>query len=459
MTSADLDVIVAGAGVSGLVAARRLVSGGLTVAVVEARPQVGGRTMLTEAHGITIDRGGQFFGTGMRHLVALLEELQIGTKPNGSMRNPDDLDVWYRKGERQTYRGELPPLSESGGAALLTAMGQLQAMSDGISLEKPWDSPGAARLDAMTLGAWLDANVTDEEATHVLTALFSLACVAPPAQLSMLFALWFLAGAGGIEGMGADVDLTIVGGAGSVAQRLATDLGDRVRCDWPLRIVDRTDDGVSVTGPGGEVLTARRLIIAMSPADARHIEFGPQLPTARQALQTSWQQHAILKFHVFYDTPFWRAGGLSGAALSDLPGAPIVFDGSPEDDSVGILLGFLAIHSPRLFGGNEPELLDDPERLRDEIVGALTEYFGAAAAEPTTVLIHNWALEPHISGVLGATPPGLLTAFGEALRSPVGPIHWAGTETALRWSGWISGAVEAGERAAREVADALQPAN
>ncbi len=439
-----------------MVAARRLVSEGLKVALVEARPQVGGRTMLAEAHGITIDRGGQFLGTGMQHLVALLDELEIGTKPNGSMRNPDDLDVWYRNGERQTYRGELPPLSESGGAALLTAMGQLQTMADRISLEDPWDSPDAVRLDAMTLGTWLDENVTDEEATYVLTALFSLACVAPPPQLSMLFALWFLAGAGGIEGMGGDVDLTIVGGAGSVAQRLAADLGDRVRCDWPLRTVECTDNGVSVTGPGDEVLTARRLIMAMSPADARYIEFHPQLPTARQVLQTNWQQHPILKFHAFYDTPFWRADGLSGAALSDLPGAPIVFDGSPDDASVGILLGFLAIHGPRLFGGNAPDVLDDPERLRGEIVGALTEYFGAAAAEPTTVLIHNWALEPHIAGVLGATPPGLLTGFGESLRKPVGPIHWAGTETATRWSGWISGAVEAAERAADEVAAALQ---
>lgn len=456
MTSRDFDVIVAGAGVSGLVAARRLVSAGLNVAVVEARPQVGGRTMLTEAHGITIDRGGQFLGTGMGHLVALLEELAIGTEPNGSMRNPDDLDVWYRNGERRTYRGELPPLSESGAAELLAAMGQLQAMADDISLESPWDSSDADRLDAMTLGAWLDENVADKEATYVLTALFSLACVAPPAQLSMLFALWFLAGAGGIEGMSGDVDLTIVGGAGSVAQRLAADLGDRVRCGWPVRSVDRTDGGVSVTGPGGEVLTARRLIMAMSPADVRHIEFRPKLPTARHVLQTNWQQHAILKFHAFYDTPFWRAYGLSGAALSDLPGAPIVFDGSPDDESVGILLGFLAIHGPRLFGGNAPDVLDNPERLRGEIVGALTEYFGAAAAEPATLLIHNWALEPHIAGVLGATPPGLLTGFGEALRKPVGPIHWAGTETATRWSGWISGAVEAAERAVGEVATALQ---
>ncbi|RDI49428.1 flavin monoamine oxidase family protein [Nocardia mexicana] len=457
MSTADVDVVVIGAGVSGLTAARRLVAAGLEVAVLEARPEVGGRTMLSRIRGITIDRGGQFLCASMHPLLALLDELGMATEPNQSLRDPQARDVWFRDGERSTYVGDLPPLTQQATAALLAAMARLQEMSDTIDLENPWDSPDAVELDETTLGAWLTANVREDEAIYLLTALFSLACVAAPQQLSLLFALWFIKGAGGIEGMGGDVDMTVVGGAGSIGLRLAAELGDRVHRGQPVAAVAHTADGVEVTTRSGAEFRSRRAIFAVPPSDARAIAFHPHLPSARTALQSQWQQHAVLKFHACYDTPFWREDGLNGAVLSDIPVAPIVFDGSPADGSAGILLGFLGLHGPRLFGGNDPALIDDEQRLKSEIVAALTTYFGDRAAEPTEVVVHNWAVEPYISGVLGATPPGLLSAYGDALRTPVGPLHWAGTETALRWSGWISGAVEAGERAAHEVAAVLRP--
>ncbi|MEW5810501.1 MAG: FAD-dependent oxidoreductase [Actinomycetota bacterium] len=447
----EFDVAVVGAGVSGLVAARRLAGAGHNVVVLEARPQVGGRTQLKEVHGLVIDRGGQFLGHTMTHLLALLQEVGIETKPNESMRVADRQDVWYRNGVRSLYRGELPPLPEETANALLVAIGQLQVMADAVSVDEPWTSPDATALDAMTLETWLSQNVTDEDVKVILTALFSLALVGAPAQTSLLYALWFIASSGGVAALGADVDMTIRGGAGSLALKLARDLGARVRCDWPVHRIDHGDDGARITGTHGHAVTARHLVIAMSPADVRHIRFDPALPTARQALHATWAQHSVVKFHAFYETPFWRADNLSGAALSDEPGAPIVFDGSPEDGSRGILLGFLATHGPRLFGGNEPDLLDDLPRLRNHIAQTLGRYFGEKAAAPVDVLIHNWTIEPYITGIGAATPPGLLSAFGQAIRRPVGVIHWAGTETANTWSGWISGAVEAGERAAQEI--------
>lgn len=447
----EFDVAVVGAGISGLVAARRLTEAGSSVVVLEARPQVGGRTQLVEAHGLVIDRGGQFLGDAMPHLVALLQEVGIETKPNESTRDPGRQDIWYRNGVRTLYRGELPPLSEETTNVLLSAMGQLQLLADTISVDRPWDSPNAETLDATTLGSWLRQNVQDEDATVILTALFSLAVVGAPAQVSLLYALWFVASSGGIAALGADVDMTIRGGAGSLALKLAKDLGARVRCDWPAQRIDHGAHGVRITGPHGYAVTARHAIMAMSPAEVRQVRFYPPLPTARQALHATWAQHSIMKFHAFYDMPFWREDNLSGAALSDEPGAPIVFDGSPEDGSQGILLGFFASHGPRMFGGNEPELLDDVPRLRSHVAHTLGKYFGDKAAQPKDMLIHNWATEPYVTGVVAATPPGLLTAFGEAIRKPVGAIHWAGTETANTWSGWISGAIEAGERAAQEI--------
>ncbi|WP_214415262.1 flavin monoamine oxidase family protein [Sphaerisporangium fuscum] len=450
-----LDVVVVGGGVSGLVAARRLVAVGARVAVIEARPQVGGRTLLAHAAGLTLDQGGQWLGTSMRPLVSLLAELGIDTYRNPTLADPEAYHVWYREGRREVYQGELPPISERATIELLEAVAELEKIAATIPVDRPWDAPGAAELDATTLGAWLRERVSEKDTVYLMTAIYSLACVASPAQLSLLYAAWYLGAVGGFEALTSDLDLAVEGGAGSVAVALAAELGERVRCGWPVRAIAHSGDGVRVIGPGGEEIAARRVIVAMSPADARNIEFRPQLPTSRQMLQVNWQQFSLIKFHAIYERPFWRDESLSGSVIGDLPGAPLVVDGTPEGCSRGVLVGFVALHGPRLLGGVDPDVLDDPERLRAAALNALISYFGPQAGRPLEFLTRNWAVEPYITGVLGACAPGMLTAHGETLRRPVGPIHWAGSETAVRWAGWISGAIEAGERAAGEVAAAL----
>ncbi|MEV0696908.1 FAD-dependent oxidoreductase [Saccharopolyspora sp. NPDC050389] len=450
-----VDAVVIGGGVSGLVVARRLVAAGAEVAVLEARPQVGGRTLLTRAAEVTVDQGGQWLGTNMGPLRELLAELGIGTNSNPSLRDPGAGNIWHRDGSRNTYEGDLPPLSENATIELLTAIGALQDVAADVEVGNPWDSARAVELDSTTLEHWLSEHVADEDVRYLLTQTFTLNLGAPPAQMSLLYAAWFLNGVGGFEAMASSEAERISGGAGSIAHALAAGLGDRVRCDWPVRTIEHSGDGVRVIGLNGDEITAARVVVAMSPADARHIEFRPHLPTSRQLLQRNWQQFAAVKFHAIYDRPFWRDEGLSGAVLSDLPPAPIVLDDSPDDGSAGVLVGLLGVHGPRLLGGNEPELLDDPQRLRAAVLNALTAYFGERAGEPIEFLTRNWAVEPYISGAIATTPPGLLSAHGAALRPAVGPIHWAGSETATRWAGWISGAIEAGERAAGEVAAAL----
>lgn len=454
-TTSTADVVVIGGGVSGLVAARRLVAAGAEVTVLEARPRVGGRTLLTRVAGVSVDQGGQWLGMNMGPLRELLTELGIATHANPSLRDPGAGNIWHRDGKRNVYQGDLPPISEQAVIELMTAVGALQDLAAGTPVENPWDSASAVELDSTTVEHWLSEHVTDEDVRYLLTQTFTLNLGAPPAQMSLLYAVWFLNGVGGFEAMASSEAECFTGGAGSIAHTLAAGLGDRVRCDWPVRAIEHSGDGVRVIGRNGDEITATRVVVAMSPADGRHIEFRPHLPTSRQLLQRNWQQFAAVKFHAIYDRPFWRDEGLSGAVLADLPAAPVVFDDSPDDGSAGVLVGLLGVHGPRLLGGNEPELLDDPRRLRAAVLHALTAYFGERAAEPIEFLTRNWAVEPYISGAIATTPPGLLTAHGAALRPAVGPIHWAGSETATRWPGWISGAVEAGERAAGEVAAAL----
>ncbi len=95
-------------------------------------------------------------------------------------------------------------------------------------------------------------------------------------------------------------------------------------------------------------------------------------------------------------------------------------------------------------------------RRRDSVLGCLGRFFGGRASVPVEYLDLDWNAEEWTRGCYGGNAaPGALTRFGPALRTPVGPLHWAGSETAREWIGYMDGAIEAGERAAREAMAAL----
>ena len=88
--------------------------------------------------------------------------------------------------------------------------------------------------------------------------------------------------------------------------------------------------------------------------------------------------------------------------------------------------------------------------------GELVRLFGEKASNPLGYLDRCWANEEFSAGCYGAfMPPGAWTRCGRALAEPVGPIHWAGAETATRWTGYMDGAVSSGRRAAGEVLASL----
>ena len=128
----------------------------------------------------------------------------------------------------------------------------------------------------------------------------------------------------------------------------------------------------------------------------------------------------------------------------------LTFDNSPPDGSPGMLLGFLEGRHARQLGRLEPA-----ER-RELVVGCFARMFGDRAAKPERYIERLWAEEEFSRGCYGChLPPGAWTNYGEALRAPIGPLHWAGAEIAEVWSGYMDGAVRSGEAAAAEVLAAL----
>ena len=260
---------------------------------------------------------------------------------------------------------------------------------------------------------------------------------------------------GGRETFESELDELFVGRAGRIARCLADDLDDHVRVRWPVLQISWSSDRVEVTGPIG-TLRARRAIVAMSPADARRIQFRPGLSTKRELLHRAWFTAAVIRMNFVYDRPFWREPAhdrpaLAGVADNDAGGPHTVLDSTPADSRVGVLTAFT-----RLLGEHERfniphAVLEDPQARQRHVLENLVRMFGPEAANPLAVQETHWYHEPYISGCMGFAPPGLLSACGEALREPVGTIHWAGTEAAEVWIDHLSGAVQSGERAALEV--------
>jgi len=200
-------------------------------------------------------------------------------------------------------------------------------------------------------------------------------------------------------------------------------------------------------GAGAYVVGAGAVIVAIPPALCGRIDYHPALPATRDQLTQRVPQGTVIKCMAVYEEPFWREEGLSGQVTSVIGPAKVMFDNTPHGEGrPGVLLAFLEGNQARRLGEW------DPAARRTAVIDCLRRVFGERAGQPQDYLEMVWAAEEFTRGCYGCyMPPGAWTAYGHALRRPLGAIHWAGTETATTWSGYMDGAVQSGERAAEEV--------
>jgi monoamine oxidase len=451
------DVCVVGAGLAGLAAARALVAADRTVVVLEARDRVGGRTLNASIGGGHITEiGGQFVGPTQDRILALARGLGVRTFPTFDTGS----NVLVAGGTRSLYPS-VPGLPDDPDVqqAILAAV-KLDAPAKQVGVSAPWNAEQAKAFDRMTLDDWLRTEVLSEKGRAIFIAACQGLWGADPSELSYLYVLQYVAAAGNAKTAGSFLRLItttggaqerrFVGGSAVVSEKLADRLGRRVVLRAPVRVVAQDRDGVRVVADGTTV-QARQVILAVPPALASRLAYSPALPKGKAALLKALVPGNLTKAHAIYERPFWRDAGLTGQGVSDVGPAGTTFDNSPPDGSIGVLFGFIGGSSHARWAGLPAD------QRRAQVLENFVALAGDEARSPASYFEQDWTKERWTRGCpVAHTAPGVLTKYGPWLRRAAGKVHFAGTETADYWLGYMDGAVRSGERAAREVLAALR---
>ncbi|WP_187806493.1 FAD-dependent oxidoreductase [Aquipseudomonas alcaligenes] len=440
-----LDVVIVGAGLSGLTAACSLLQAGCeSFLVVEARDRVGGRTLNHDlGNGYISEAGGQWIGSSQTAVADLARELGVGTFPS------------YYQGESVFLGGEGRMVTDLKGTlgADETLAAQLSELSRDVPSAAPWKSPRAAEFDKLSVGDWLSKQNVDLQKGLSLEGGIVISGGVMPAKLGLLHYLSMINSAdceySQLDGMAHSAqDTRIVGGSQILSIKMAEQLGEKVKLSSPVRQIEGWDqDVVTIRTDSGDV-RARKVIMAIHPALCQQIEFTPQLPAKRAALQRAWPGYSPMrKTAMVYSRPFWREKGLNGH-LSQI-GGPIIwaYDNSPPNGEIGVINAF--VRSATL-----PSDLDKAKRVQTEIYA---QALGEEALSPLSYHDHDWGqADPWTITCVSAIPPGFWSEHGEALRPPCGNLIWSGTETAEIWAGYMDGAVRSGRQSALQVLNALR---
>jgi monoamine oxidase len=452
MPQLEADVVVVGAGYAGLTAALRLTQAkpSASVIVLEARELIGGRVRtVTLPDGTWLDLGGTWFGPGQDYSYGLAREMGVDTYPT---YNEGDSLLVLPDGTIVRKPESFPLADLFPAAADLLVLEEIESMYQQIPVDAPWDAPHAREWDRQTFAAWVESRLDDDSLAlaraalnTIMAGLFDI----DPAELSLLDALYLLRSHGGLLKLmsvqGGDQQDRVKGGAQTIANRIAAQLGDAIHLSSPVRQITQDDTGVEVVSDTVTV-RAQRVILAVPPGLAGHLRYDPPLPADRTQLLQRVPVGSVLKVLTMYDEPFWRNEGLTGQSFAVTDAVGATFDGSTDTGKPGLMIAFA-------FGPHARALdrLSEDERRRT-ILDSLAKRFGPRAGAPTLYHELEWAKEVWSGGgIFAHFPTGVLTNYGSLLREPVGRIHWAGTETSSAFHGSINGAIESGERAAREV--------
>ena len=458
MLELDRDVVIVGAGPAGLTAARELKKAGLSVAVLEARDRVGGRTWTDVIDGAMLEIGGQWVSPDQTELLALLDEL--GLKTYSRYREGESVYIGSH-GQRTLYTGDTFPVSETTAAEMDKLTALLDSLAAEIGPTEPWAHPKARELDTISFHHWLRANSSDEEACNNIGLFIAGGMLTKPAHaFSALQAVLMAASAGSFTHLTDEdfiLDKRVVGGMQQVSVLLAAELGDDVVLDSPVRTINwapssagETEEntaGQRVTAVSERAtVTARFVIMAVPPNLYSRVSFNPPLPRRQHQMHQHQSLGLVIKVHAVYSTPFWREDGLSGTCFGADALVQEIYDNTNHDDPRGTLVGFVSDEkADAMF-----EL--SAEERRRAILESMAGFLGDTALEPEVYYESDWGSEEWTRGAYASSYDlGGLHRYGKDQHAPVGPIFWSSSDLAAEGYQHVDGAVRMGRQTAARI--------
>jgi putrescine oxidase len=458
MLNLDRDVVVVGAGPSGLTAARALKKAGLSVAVLEARDRVGGRTWTDTVDGAMLEIGGQWVSPDQTALLALLDEL--GLETYSRYREGESVYIGA-DGAPVRYAGESFPVSATTAAEMDKLTGLLDALAAEIGPTEPWAHPKARELDTISFHHWLRQNSADEEACNNIGLFIAGGMLTKPAHaFSALQAVLMAASAGSFSHLTDEdfiLDKRVIGGMQQVSLLQAAELGADVVLDSPVRTINwepSTDGGSSagyrVTAVSERAtVNARFVIMAVPPNLYSRVSFNPPLPRRQHQMHQHQSLGLVIKVHAVYSTPFWREDGLSGTGFGAGSLVQEVYDNTNHGDSRGTLVGFIS--DEKADAVFELSAEDRKRAVLESIAG----FLGEKAVQPEVYYESDWGSEEWTRGAYASSYDlGGLHRYGKDQHAPVGPIYWCSSDLAAEGYQHVDGAVRMGQFTAARIAAA-----
>ncbi|PSS44121.1 flavin monoamine oxidase family protein [Arthrobacter woluwensis] len=456
MLTLDRDVVIVGAGPSGLTAARRLKKAGLSVAVLEARDRVGGRTWTDTIDGAMLEIGGQWVSPDQTALMELLDEL--GLEMYSRYREGESIYLGA-DGKLSRYTGASFPVSEETAAEMDRLTAIMDELAAEIGAEEPWAHAKSRELDTISFHHWLRQNSSNEEACNNIGLFIAGGMLTKPAHaFSALQAILMAASAGSFTNLTDEdfiLDKRVVGGMQQVSLLQAAELGDDVVLDSPVRTINYTEDGNGgykvVAESDRAVVNARFVIMAVPPNLYSRVSFNPPLPRRQHQMHQHQSLGLVIKVHAVYETPFWREKGLSGTCFGADSIVQEVYDNTNHEDTRGTLVGFVSDEkADAMFELSE-------EDRKAAILDAIAVYLGEEAKNPSVFYLSDWGSEEWTRGAYAASYDlGGLSRYGKSQHDAVGPIYWSSSDLAAEGYQHVDGAVRMGQKTADRIIAANQ---
>lgn len=428
------DVVVVGAGLAGLSAARDLAAGGSDVVVLEARGRPGGRVEQTRlADGRLVQLGGELTGPFQTAYRGLADELGL-TLESAFPSAPGEDTYVITKGR---FIGDARSwMSDTDRASYDRVEEEFRSLAGSVDPDDPWSHPDAARLDSISVAQWM----REAGATRNVVYAEDLGALALSSEslerISLLSELRKQATSGGRGFYDYDVweSERVAEGSASVPLRMAEALGYRIRYSTPVERIRVSGAGCTVTAVNGERFESEAVVCALPVGPLRDVQV--EGVSAERLGSLHRQRHAVAAKAVFvYDTSFWEQQGQNGTAYAEK----------------GLLGGIWPQVEGIISTLVPPErlalLMATPSHLvEEELTREMVEMFGERAGDPTAVFVRRWGVDPYTLGYITNWRPGDVMAVGPLHGTHEPPFYVCGSD---QWvCGYMEGAVRTGRAAA-----------